>query len=219
MQIDVTFLIELPAPPPPGPGRVNSGRGESTNWMGSAHRTLWLTAAIGLALGAAGCGDSGGGDKAPADDPEIVTAVSKKIEDAAAREASSVKDRNLPGPKEFKVVCLTPDDARKKGTSRDAVQCHVEAFTAPTKKRPESAYIWSEDWRVAVQDGQLGEPEIVGEYRIKNFLRKDDRLNCSGHKTPQERCTGVFIPPPDQSAIPGGGPPPTGGQQEVPINP
>jgi hypothetical protein len=187
--------------------------------MGSALRTLWLTAAIGLALGTAGCGDGGGGDTPPAEDLEIVTAVSKKIEEAAAREAKTVKDRNLPGPKEFKVVCLTPEDAAKKGTPRDAVQCHVEAFTAPTEKRPESAYIWSEDWRVAVQDGQLSEPEIVGEYRIKNFLRKDDRLNCSGHETPQERCTGVFIPPADQSGIQGGQPPPTGGQQEVPINP
>ena len=76
----------------------------------------------------------------------------------------------------------------------------------PTKKRPKPAYVWSEDWRVPVQDGQLGEPEIVGEYRIKNFLRKDDRLNCSGGKTPSERCTGVSVPPPDQSGIPGGGP-------------
>ena len=219
MSVGVTFLLELSALPPSGPGRVSDRRGESTNWMGSAHRTLWLTAAIGLALGAAGCGGDGGGDKPPAEDHEIVTAVSKKIEEAAAREAHSVKDRNLPGRKEFKVVCLTPADAAKKGTPRDAVQCHVEAFTAPTKKRPESAYVWSEDWRVAVQDGQLGEPEIVGEYRIKNFLRKDDRLNCSGGKTPSERCTGVFLPPADQSGIPGGGPPPTGGQQEVPINP
>jgi len=176
---------------------------------------------MGLALGAAGCGDGGGGDKAPAEDFDIVTAVSKKIEEAAAREANPVKDRNLPGPKQFKVVCLTPDDAAKKGTPRDAVQCHVEAFTTPTKKLPKSAYVWSEDWRVAVQDGQLGEPEIVGEYRIKNFLRKDNRLNCSGGKTPSERCTGVFIPPADPSGIPGAGgqPPPTGGQQEVPINP
>jgi hypothetical protein len=189
--------------------------------MATALRALWLTAAIGLALAAGGCGSSGGGDKAPAEDPEIVTAVSKKIEEAAAREANSVKDRNLPGPKRFKVVCLSPADAAKKGTPRDAVQCHVESFTTPTKKLPKSAYVWSEDWRVAVQDGQLGEPEIVGDYRIKNFLRKDDRLNCSGGKTPSERCTGVFLPPADQSGIGGGGgqPPPTGGQQEVPINP
>jgi hypothetical protein len=219
MPVRVTFLSEVLAPPAPGPGRVSDGRGESTNWMGSALRTLWLTAAIGLALGAAGCG-GGGGDKAPAEDPEIVTAVSKKIEEAATREANSVKDRNLPGPKQVKTVCLPPDQAAKSGTPRDAVQCHVEAFTTPTKKLPKVAYVWSEDWRVPVQDGTLGEPEIVGAYRIKNFLRKDDRLNCSGGKTSQERCTGVFTPPPDQSGIQGGGqPPPTGGQQEVPVNP
>jgi hypothetical protein len=188
--------------------------------MGSALRTLWLTAAIALALGVAACGGGGGDQKAPADDLEIVTAVSKKIEEAAVREANSVKDRNLPGPKQVKIVCLTPDDAAKKGTPRDAVQCHVESFTTPTKKLPKVAYVWSEDWRVPVQDGKLGEPEIVGDYRIKNFLRKDDRLNCSGGKTAQERCTGVFAPPVDQSGIQGGGqPPPTDGQQEVPVNP
>ena len=220
MPVRVTFLSEVLAPPPTGPGRVTDGRGESTNWMGSALRTLWLTAAIALALGVVACGGGGGDQKAPADDLEIVTAVSKKIEKAALREANSVKDRNLPGPKQVKIVCLTPDDAAKKGTPRDAVQCHVESFTTPTKKLPKVAYVWSEDWRVPVQDGKLGEPEIVGDYRIKNFLRKDDRLNCSGGKTAQERCTGVFIPPADQSGIQGGGqPPPTNGQQEVPVNP
>ena len=55
--------------------------------------------------------------------------------------------------------------------------------------------MWNEDWRVPVQDGKLGEPEIVGDYRIRNFLRKDHRLNCSGGETPQERCTGVYLAP------------------------
>ena len=157
--------------------------------MGSALRTLWLAAAIVLALGVAACGSGGGDQKLPADDLEIVTAVSKKIEKAALREANSVKDRNLPGPKQVKIVCLTPDDAAKKGTPRDAVQCHVESFTTPTKKLPKVAYVWSEDWRVPVQDGKLGEPEIVGDYRIKNFLRKDDRLTVSARAVTCRGCS------------------------------
>ena len=58
----------------------------------------------------------------------------------------------------------------------------------------------------------------MGDYRIKNYLRKDNRLNCSGGKTPNERCTGVFGTP-TQAAPPGGQGVPPGGQQEVPINP
>jgi hypothetical protein len=185
----------------------------------SALRSPWPIAALAVALLISGCGDEGGEAKPPAEDPEIVTAVSEKIERAAAREANSVKDRNLPGKKQFKIVCLPPDEAFRRGIPRDSVLCHVEAFTTPTKKVPRVVYVWSEDWQVPVQDGRLGEPAIVGDYRIKNYLRKDDRLNCSGGETPNERCTGVFGTP-TQATPPGGGPAiPGGGQQEVPINP
>ena len=161
-----------------------------------------------LALAVSACGDDGGSSGAPADDPETVAAATKKIEAAAGRIANSTRDRNLPGPYSFKTVCLTPDQAADFGAPRESVQCHIEAFTEPTETRS-SAYVWSEDWRVPVQDGQIGEPEIVGEYAIRNFLRKDDKLNCSGGKTPQERCTGIYRAPADQPAIQGGSPPTT----------
>ena len=183
-------------------------------------RSLWPATILAIALFTAGCG--GGDDEgssAPAEDQEVVAAVSEKIEDAALRIANATEDRNLPGPYQAKIVCLDPEAASRFGTPRDSVQCHVEAFTTARKNRPQ-AYVWSEDWRVAVKDGQLGEPEIVGEYRIRNYLRKDNRLNCSGGDTPQERCTGVFLQPPDQSGVaPGAAPPATDGQQEVPIQP
>ncbi len=181
-------------------------------------RSIFTAAALAIALTAIGCGGDDGGSTAPADDPEIVAAVSDKIEEAALRIANSTKDRHLPGPYEAKVVCLTPDQANASGTNRDSVQCHVETFTTPTAKRKQ-AYVWSEDWRVPVQDGKLGEPEIVGEYRIRNYLRKDNRLNCSGGETPSERCTGDYQQPPAQGVAPGGTSPPTDGQQEVPIQP
>jgi hypothetical protein len=171
-----------------------------------------------LALALPGCGGNDGGSKQPAEDAETVTAVSQKIEEAALRIANSTRDRHLPGPYDAKIVCLPAKDAAKFGTPDTSVQCHVETFTRPKKGRPEVAYVWSEDWRVPVDNGTLGEPEIVGEYRIRNYLRKDNRLDCSGGKTPQERCTGVYVPPQGQPGAPGA-PPPTGGQQEVPINP
>ena len=177
-------------------------------------RATWAAAVLAFALAASGCGGDDEGSTAPADDQQTVEAVVKKIEVAAGRIANNTPDRNLPGPYTFKAVCLSPDEALKFGTTRDAVQCHIEAFTR------KNAYVWSEDWRVPVQDGQPGEPEIVGEYRIRNFLRKDNRLNCSGGETPQERCTGEYLQPSDQSGIqPGATPPPTDGQQEVPIQP
>jgi hypothetical protein len=177
-----------------------------------------LAPALVLAAAAAGCGDDGG-STLPAEDPEIVAAVIEKIERAATREANSVRDPHLPGPKQVQVVCLSPADAARRGTPRDSVQCHADASTTPTRKFPKEIYLVGEDWRVPVQNGRLGEPEIVGEYRIKNFLRKNARLNCTGRKAPAERCTGLYPDPPEQAVPPSGPPPPSGGQQEVPINP
>jgi hypothetical protein len=172
------------------------------------NRSTLACAALALALAASGCGDdSGSSSDAPADDPETVAAVTKKIGVAAGRIANSTPDRNLPGPYTFKTVCLTPDEARSFGTPRESVQCHIEAFTTSAGGGA-ARYVWSEDWRVPVQDGQLGAPEIVGDYRIRNFLRKDHRLDCSGGKTPQERCTGVYRTPPGETGIPGGAAPP-----------
>ena len=173
---------------------------------------MWAVAALAFALAAPGCGGDDGGSGAPAEDQQVVAAVSEKISAAAERIANSTRDRNLPGPYTTKVVCLSPEDAAAFGTPRESVQCHVESFTR------NNAYVWSEDWRVPVENGQPGTPEIVGEYRIRNFLRKDDRLNCSGGKTPQERCTGIYKQPSDQGAIPGaapGGAPPV----QVPSSP
>ena len=182
-------------------------------------RSIWTAATLAIALTATACGggDGDGGSDLPSEDQEVVAAVSEKIEQAALRIANSTKDRNLPGPYEAKIVCLDADQAAQMGTPRSAVQCHVETFTTPTAKRKQ-AYVWSEDWRVPVQDGKLGEAEIVGEYRIRNYLRRDNRLGCSVGETPQERCTGEFRPPSDQSGVQPG-PPPTNGQQEVPIQP
>ena len=180
-------------------------------------RSSWALPILAISLALSACGDdsSGGSSDAPADDPEIVAAVTKKISAAAGRIANDTPDRNLPPPYFFKTVCLTPDVASQSGTPRESVQCHIEMFTEGNKNR-DSAYVWSEDWRVPVQDGKLGEAEIVGEYRIKNFLRRDHRLNCSGGETPQERCTGIYRAPPDEgTGLQGGS---TGGQT-VPVQP
>jgi hypothetical protein len=158
----------------------------------------WVAIALLLvlvALLAAGCGGDGGNGNAdqPANDPELVDQATQKIDRAAAASANPVKDRYIPGRKRFKVVCLSPEEARAKNVGNDFIQCHVEAFSTPTKKRPESVYVESEDWRVPVDpDGNVGDPVIVDGYRIADFLRKDNRLGCSVGRTPTDRCKNPF---------------------------
>lgn len=157
-----------------------------------------LALALLTAVVAAGCGD-GDGSKSdhPADDPELVNQATVKIERAAAAAGDPIRDRHIPGPKRYAVVCLSPEMAAAKRIGSDFIQCHVEAFSRPSKKRPESVYIESEDWRVPVEpDGGVGEPVIVDGYRIGDFLRKDHRLGCSVGQAPQERCKSPFADTP-----------------------
>ena len=152
-----------------------------------------------MAVAAAGCGGNGDEDKPdhPADDPALVTQATEKIERAAAAAGDPIRDRHIPGPKRYEVVCLTPEMAREKNVGPEFIQCHVEAFSKPSKRRPETVYIESEDWRVAVEpDGSVGEPAIVDGYRIGDFLRKDHRLGCSAGQAPQERCKSPFAETP-----------------------
>jgi hypothetical protein len=164
----------------------------------SSQRVSRLAPALALvltALIAAGCGGDGDGDKPehPADDPELVSQAERKIERAAAAAGDPIKDRHIPGPKRYEVVCLDSEMAREKRIGPEFIQCHVEAFSTPSKKRPGSVYIESEDWRVQVEpDGTVGEPLIVDGYRIGDFLRKDHRLGCSVQQAPQEHCKSPF---------------------------
>jgi hypothetical protein len=158
-----------------------------------------LAVALLMAVAAAGCGGDGDGDKSdhPADDPELVNQATDKIRRAAAAATDPIRDRYIPGPKRYEVVCLTPEEARAKNVGPEFIQCHVEAFSTPSKRRPQSVYIESEDWRVGVEpDGSVGEPAIVDGYRIGDFLRKDHRLGCSAGRAPQELCKTGFAETP-----------------------
>jgi hypothetical protein len=147
-----------------------------------------------MALAAASCGDDDGNASGhPADDQELVAQAMEKIDRAAAASANPVRDRHIPGPKRFKIVCLSPEEAQTKDVGSDFIQCHVEAFSTRSKQRPERIYIESEDWRVPVEpDGTVGDPVIVDGYRIADFLRKDHRLGCSVQQAPQEHCKSPF---------------------------
>jgi hypothetical protein len=167
-----------------------------STWSQRINRlTPALALALLVAVAAAGCGGEGDGEKSdhPADDPALVDQATEKIGRAAAAAGDRIRDRYIPGPKRYEVVCLTPEMARARNVGPEFIQCHVEAFSRPSKKRPESVYIESEDWRVPVDpDGTVGEPAIVDGYRIGDFLRKDHRLGCSAGQAPQEHCKSPF---------------------------
>jgi hypothetical protein len=167
----------------------------STSSQRVSRPALALALVLLMAVAATGCGGDGDGDKPdhPADDPALVNQAMEKIERAAAAAGDRIRDRHLPGPKRYEVVCLTPEMARAKNVGPEFIQCHVEAFSTPSKKRPESVYIESEDWRVPVEpDGTVGDAVIVDGYRIGDFLRRDHRLGCSAGQVPQERCKSGF---------------------------
>ena len=159
-----------------------------------------LIVALALALGILGCGGEEGSGH-PADDPKLVREAQVKIQRAAAAIVAQTRSRYLPGKKRLEVLCLSPEEARQKKIGPDFIQCQVEAFSTPSKKRPESVYVEGEAWRVPVApDRTLGEPVIAEGYRIRDFLLNDNRLGCSVGRTPQARCR-----------MPAAAPPPTPG--------
>jgi len=140
-------------------GRVPPRKREVDDLMNTpAHTHGWCAlglVGLALALAAPGCGSDDSSSGSPADDQQLVDQASKKIERAAAASANRVRDRYIPGPKKFKVVCLSPDQAQEREVPAGFMQCHVEAFSTSTKQRPESVYIESEDWRVPVEGGTV----------------------------------------------------------------
>jgi hypothetical protein len=156
---------------------------------------------FGLAIGiAAGCGGGGGGGSdAPASDPQIRDQAAAAIEKAADKIVQQTPDKNLPGPKNYKVVCLEPGvNEGAKEVADNQVRCHVEAFYGPYKGKI-GGYIWSEDWVVTVNNGKVSNPVIFGEYRIRNFLIEDNKKNCTGRHRPFE-----CLPADAYSPAPGG---------------
>jgi hypothetical protein len=148
---------------------------------------LVLTPALALVL-ATGCG--GGDDSADsgpsAADLRLNDEAGAKAKVAADRVVKATPDKNLPGAKRYLTVCQRRGDPDAAGDiPPNAIRCHVEAFYKNYRGKP-GGYIWSEDWLVPLRNGKLGQPVISGEYRIQNFLREDNKRNCTGRHRPRE---------------------------------
>jgi hypothetical protein len=155
----------------------------------SRFHLLLLTPALAVAF-ATGCG---GDDNSGNGEPTIGDAQLQQEDQAAAlakqaanRIVQATPDKNLPGPKNYKAVCLQRGDPDA-GTDipANAYKCHIEAFYGPYKGES-GGYIWSEDWLIPIKNGKLGPAVIHGEYRIRNFLREDNKRNCTGRHRPHE---------------------------------
>jgi hypothetical protein len=149
---------------------------------------LFLVPALALLL-AAGCGgdDGGGSDNsdAVAKDIALNDQAAAKAKRAADEVLRATRDKNLPGPKRYLAVCQRRGDPDSGDIPPNVIKCHIEAFYKDYRGKP-GGYIWSEDWHVPIENGKLGTPVIAGAYRIRDFLREDNKRNCTGRHRPRE---------------------------------
>jgi hypothetical protein len=142
-----------------------------------------LAPVLGLVL-AAGCG--GGGDNGAAAnraDQAFKAQAEAKAKRAADKVVQATPDKNVPGPKSYKAVCVRRGEVGAGDVPPNTIKCHIEAFFDPYRGK-DGGYLWSEDWFVPIQNGKLGTPVISGDYRIQNFLREDNKKNCIGRHRP-----------------------------------
>jgi hypothetical protein len=159
---------------------------------GVARRQVLLLAPV-LALAVAtGCGggsdDNGNGNSAARSeaDARLDEQAATKAKQAADRIVKATPDKHLPGPKSYKSVCLRRGDPEAgQDVPPNMIKCHIEAFFDTYRGKP-GGYLWSEDWLVPIQGTKLGTPVISGDYRIRNFLREDNKKNCTGRHLPSK---------------------------------
>jgi hypothetical protein len=153
-----------------------------------AYLLVLLTPALALVL-ATGCGggDDNSGDSGPSEaDIQLNEQAAVKAKQAADRIVKATPDKHLPGPKRYLFVCQRRGDPDAAGDiPPNTIKCHIEAFYKNYRGVP-GGYIWSEDWLIPIQNGKLGEAVISGDYRIRNFLREDNKKNCTGRHRPRE---------------------------------
>lgn len=146
-----------------------------------------MAAAVLALVLVAGCGGGGGGGSTSASnaDAQLKDQAAKKAERAADKVVRATRDRYLPGPKFYKSVCSKRGEPTAGDVPPNMIKCHIESFYAAYHGKP-GGYLWSEDWLVPIQGSTLGTPVISGAYRIQNFLRQDNKRDCTGRHTPSK---------------------------------
>jgi hypothetical protein len=176
--------------PPPAPYRLGL-RPVSPGSKKRAFSLLAMLLALAIAPAiATGCGDdSDDGDASAAAEAEfqLKEAAAEKAKKAADKVVQATPDKNLPGPKSYKAVCVVRGDPEApQEVPPNMVRCHIEAFFDAYRGKP-GGYLWSEDWIMPIEAGNKpGTPVISGDYRIRNFLREDNKRNCTGRHRPSQ---------------------------------
>jgi hypothetical protein len=140
---------------------------------------------------ATGCGSSGTNattsvvTSSIANPHVLDVAARAKVERVVAKVVKATTDKHLRGPKHYKVVCLRSGEPGAGNIDSNQVGCNVEAFYDGYKGK-RGGYIWNEHWVVPIVNGKLGRPRISGPHGIRNFLREDNKRNCTGRHRPDQ---------------------------------
>jgi hypothetical protein len=180
---------------PPGRPRANQpgSRAVSARVRGVNRRARrWvarcpvLLVPVLVVLLAGGCGGDKGNSSAQLQaDLRLKDEAGAKANQAADKIVKATPDRNVPSRKYYKAACLRRGEAGAGDIPPNMIKCHIEAFFRPFRGHL-GGYLWSEDWLVPLQGDKLGTPVIGGDYRIRNFLREDNKRNCIGRQRPGE---------------------------------
>jgi hypothetical protein len=146
----------------------------------------WLFCSLVAVALASGCGSNNGGDSSDHQATlRLKDEAAAKAKAAADKIVQATPDKYLPGPKSYKAICVQRGDPNTRDVPPNMLKCHVESYFDAYRGK-QGGYLWSEDWLVPVSDTTLGTPVIFGEYRIRNFLREDNKRNCIGRHRPGE---------------------------------
>jgi len=145
----------------------------------------WLLFSLVAIALASGCGGGEGTSSDQQADLRLKDQAAAKAKAAADKVVQATPDKNVPGPKSYKAVCVRRGEPNTRDVPPNMIKCHIEAYFEPYRGK-QGGYLWSEDWLVPLRDHSLGTPVIFGEYRIRNFLREDNKRNCIGRHRPGE---------------------------------
>jgi hypothetical protein len=106
---------------------------------------------------------------------------------ATARLVQRTPDKNVPGPKRYKAVCIHSDDpSAGPDVPPNGLKCHVNAYFKAYRGKP-AGYIWGDAWLFRIDaKGRLSAPAPDGADPLRNYMREDNRRNCTGRHRPAE---------------------------------
>ena len=180
-------------------GRVPARKGEVDDVMRHRLASRWM-------VGARPCGRAGAGSWPPpgcgGDDASRWRPPTTRSWWIRRRRRSSVPPPHRrtasatatsPVPRSSRSCACRLSRHGRRSVPAGFIQCHVEAFSTSSKQRPESVYIESEDWRVAVggrDGGGAGDLRRIPDRRLP-AQGPPARMQCAA-RPPQSAARAAF---------------------------